>query len=283
LNFFVVSVELFNRIGSSFFVDCFGEQGVSLRVRMCGLSRDIATFIEGVVMFSGIVEAVGTVENVQDTGGGMKFRIVAPSILGDAQTGESIAVNGTCLTVIEYSREWFDVEVTQETLRCTTLGALKTGRKVNLEKALKLSDRLGGHMVTGHVDTVGHVSDIQEDGFSKIMKFTMEKKWAGFFVKKGSVTVEGVSLTVADCGQLTGRGQLTGHGELTNNSSGDKSDDEFWFTVALIPHTMDVTTLGAIKVGDPVNVETDVIARYVVRLLGDSYLENLNKERESVL
>lgn len=222
-------------------------------------------------MFSGIVEAVGVVDQVIDAGGGLRFRINCPQILSDAQMGESIAVNGTCLTVIEYTKEWFDVEVTQETLRCTTLGTLKEKQKVNLEKALKVSDRLGGHLVTGHVDTVGHVGDITEDGFSKIMKFTLDGKWAPFFVKKGSVTVEGVSLTVADCGGLS------------KNSSGGGKTDEFWFTVALIPHTMDVTTLGTIKVGDPVNVETDVIARYVVRLLGDSYLENLNKERESVL
>lgn len=222
-------------------------------------------------MFSGIVEAVGTIESIVDTGGGMRIRINAPEVLTDAQMGESIAVNGTCLTVVEYSKDWFDVEVTQETLRCTTLGTLQAQRKVNLEKALKVSDRLGGHMVTGHVDTVGHVSSITEDGFSKIMKFSLDKKWSGFFVKKGSVTVEGVSLTVADCAQFS------------NNSSNKDDGESFWFTVALIPHTMEVTTLGAIKVGDPVNVETDVIARYVVRLLGESYLENLNKERESVL
>ncbi|MDZ4834153.1 MAG: riboflavin synthase [Candidatus Melainabacteria bacterium] len=222
-------------------------------------------------MFSGIVEAVGTIEKIEDTGGGIRMRVKAPSILTDAQMGESIAVCGTCLTVVEYSNEWFDVEITQETLRCTTLGGLKTGHKVNLEKALKLSDRLGGHMVTGHVDTVGRISEIKEDGFSKLMKFNLESKWSSFFVKKGSVTVEGVSLTVADCGGLT------------NNSSSSDSQNEFWFTVALIPHTMDVTTIGALNVGDPVNVETDVIARYVVRLVGESYLENLNKERESVL
>lgn len=221
-------------------------------------------------MFSGIVEAIGTIDKADDKGGGMRFRICAPTIVRDAQMGESIAVNGTCLTVVEYSDEWFDVEVTQETLRCTTLGTLKAGRRVNLEKALKLSDRLGGHMVTGHVDTVGRLSEIKEDGFSKLMKFTLDKKWSAFFVKKGSVTVEGVSLTVADCG------------DVINNSSAAGHDHEFWFTVALIPHTMEVTTLGEIQIGDPVNVETDVIARYVVRLLGDSYLENLNKERESV-
>lgn len=221
-------------------------------------------------MFSGIVEAVGTIEKIQDTGGGIRMRITAPAILSDAQMGESIAVGGTCLTVIEYTSEWFDVEITQETLRCTTLGGLKAGDRVNLEKALKLSARLGGHMVTGHVDTVGHVSEIKDDGFSKLMKFTLPSNWASFFVKKGSVTVEGVSLTVADCGGLT------------NNSSNEDKQNEFWFTVALIPHTMDVTTIGQLKVGDPVNVETDVIARYVVRLVGESYLENLNKERESV-
>lgn len=220
-------------------------------------------------MFSGIVEAVGLVESVSDAGGGMRLRIKAPTILSDAKRGESIAVSGTCLTVVEFGKDWFDVEVTHETLRCTSLGGLKAGNRVNLEKALKLSDRLGGHMVTGHVDTVGRVDEIVDDGFSRLMKFTLDANWSAFFVKKGSVTVEGVSLTVADCASLT-----------DNSSSGG---EDFWFTVALIPHTMDVTTLGSMKAGDPVNVETDVIARHVVRLLGESYLENLNKQRESVL
>lgn len=222
-------------------------------------------------MFSGIVEDVGEVTAVIESADGVRFTIKAEKILGDAMMGESISVSGACLTVVRFTKTEFDVELTNETLRCTTLGDLKQGSRVNLEKALKLGDRLGGHMVTGHVDTVGRVKHIKDDGFSKLITFTIDPSWAGYFVKKGSVTVEGVSLTVADCGSLT------------YNSSASESDNEFWFSVALIPHTMDVTTLGALFEGQRVNVETDVIARYVVRLLGEGYMENLNKERESVL
>ncbi len=220
-------------------------------------------------MFSGIVEAVGVVESSKETGDGVRLRIVAPQLLGDARIGESISVSGACMTVVEFASECFDVEVTHESLRCTTLGSLQPQSRVNLEKALKMSDRLGGHMVTGHVDTVGKLIEIVEEGFSKVMKFSLSSRWSQFFVKKGSVTVEGVSLTVADCGPVM---------PISSSQEG-----EFWFSVALIPHTMDVTTLGTMKIGQAVNIETDVIARYVVRLLGESYLENLNKERESVL
>lgn len=220
-------------------------------------------------MFSGIVEAVGVVESSKATGDGVRLRINAPEVLGDAQIGESISVSGACMTVVEFGKDWFDVEVTHESLRCTTLGSLERQSRVNLEKALKMSDRLGGHMVTGHVDTVGKLVEIAEEGFSRVLKFSLPERWSQFFVKKGSVTVEGVSLTVADCGPVM--------------SISSTEESEFWFSVALIPHTMQVTTLGALQVGHAVNIETDVIARYVVRLLGESYLENLNKARESVL
>lgn len=222
-------------------------------------------------MFSGIVEEVGVVSQVVGGADGKRFRIDAQLIPSDMKLGDSISVSGTCLTVVDFQTGWFDVEAVFETLRCTSLGALEEGSKVNLERALKVSDRLGGHLVTGHVDTVARVSKIVKDGFSNIVTFALDAVWSPFFVKKGSVTVDGVSLTVAD---------LSG---ITENSSGGESSGEFEFCVALIPHTMEVTTLGSVEVGSKVNIETDVIARYVVRLLGDGYLENLNKERGSLL
>ena len=226
-------------------------------------------------MFSGIVEEVGRVLKVEETGDGSRLVIEAPGILTDARMGESISVCGTCLTVVAFDERTFTVEAVQETLRCTTLGELKEGSKVNLEKALKVSDRLSGHMVTGHVDTVARIESITPEGFSKVYKFCLDSRWAPFFVKKGSVTVHGVSLTVVDCPDLDP--------DMTDISCKDRAQENFWFTVALIPHTLEVTPLGSLNPGDLVNIETDVLARYLVRLVGESYLKNINKAGESVL
>lgn len=226
-------------------------------------------------MFSGIVEAVGSVVDVEETDDGKRLVIEAPQILKDAEMGESISVCGTCLTVVAFDQRTFSAEAVHETLRCTTLGALKKGDRVNLEKAMKLDDRLGGHMVTGHVDTVAEVVEITEEGFSKVIKFALGHRWAPFFVDKGSVTVHGVSLTVVECGPVQ---KL-----MKEDSCKEGEESNFWFTVALIPHTMEVTTLGSLAPGSLVNIETDVIARYVVRLVGESYLKNINKAGESVL
>lgn len=209
-------------------------------------------------MFSGIVEEVGLVLGVRDTADGRWLKIGArqTGILSDASLGESISVLGTCLTVIDFDNKsgdqsWFAVEAVNETLRRTKIGDLQVGSQVNLEKALKVSDRLGGHIVTGHIDTVGSVHSIKEDGFSREITFVMDASYAPFFVEKGSVAIDGVSLTVASCQEKDGKELAPG---------------KFWFRVALIPHTLSVTTLGALKEGDPVNLETDIIARYVVRL-----------------
>lgn len=203
-------------------------------------------------MFSGIVEEVGEVIETTDTSDGRRLKIKAGEILKDTALGESISVSGCCLTVVQFGLDldWFSVEAVNETLRCTKTGSFSQGSRVNLEKALRVSDRLGGHIVTGHIDTVGKVAQIVEDGFSYLVTFTMEGRFAPFFVEKGSVCVDGVSLTVVDCGPI----------------SDTTSENEFWFKVALIPHTWDVTTLGSLKVGSAVNVETDIIARYVARL-----------------
>ncbi len=200
-------------------------------------------------MFSGIVEEVGQVLEISDTDGGRRLKIGAKDIMSDAQIGESISCSGCCLTVVDFGSDWFAVDAVIETLRRTNLGDVRVGSRLNLEKALRVSDRLGGHIVTGHIDTVGKVASVLEEGFSYLVTFNLEGRWAPFFVEKGSVSIDGVSLTVADCGALP-----------------KNPEDEFWFKVALIPHTWEVTTLGQIKAGSAVNVETDIIARYVARL-----------------
>ncbi|MDQ5935690.1 MAG: riboflavin synthase [Cyanobacteriota bacterium erpe_2018_sw_21hr_WHONDRS-SW48-000092_B_bin.40] len=205
-------------------------------------------------MFSGIVEEVGEVLEVQDTADGRWLKIGAKEILADAALGESISCSGCCLTVVDFGSDWFAVEAVIETLRRTKIGDLKVGSKINLEKALRVSDRLGGHIVTGHIDTVGKVASIVEEGFSYVVEVNLDSRWAPFFVEKGSVAMDGVSLTVADCGEIP-----------------EKAEDEFWFRVALIPHTWNVTTLGQLKVGSAVNIETDIIARYVARLTNTNH------------
>ena len=205
-------------------------------------------------MFSGIVEEVGEVLEVKDTEDGRWLKIGAKEILADAALGESISCSGCCLTVVDFGSDWFAVEAVIETLRRTRIGDLKVGSKVNLEKALRVSDRLGGHIVTGHIDTVGKIASIVEEGFSYVVEVSLNSRWAPFFVEKGSVAMDGVSLTVADCGEIPA-----------------KAEDEFWFRVALIPHTWNVTTLGQLKVGSSVNIETDIIARYVARLTNTNH------------
>jgi riboflavin synthase len=205
-------------------------------------------------LFSGIVEEVGEVLEVQDTADGRWLKIGAKEILADSALGESISCSGCCLTVVDFGSDWFAVEAVIETLRRTKIGDLKVGSKINLEKALRVSDRLGGHIVTGHIDTVGKVASIVEEGFSYVVEVNLDSRWAPFFVEKGSVAMDGVSLTVADCGEIP-----------------EKAEDEFWFRVALIPHTWNVTTLGQLKVGSSVNIETDIIARYVARLTNTNH------------
>ena len=153
-------------------------------------------------MFSGIVEEVGQVLEVKDTEDGRWLKIGAKEILADAALGESISCSGCCLTVVEFGADWFAVEAVIETLRRTKIGDLKVGSKLNLEKALRVSDRLGGHIVTGHIDTVGKIASIVEEGFSYLVEVNLESRWAPFFVEKGSVAMDGVSLTVADCGEI---------------------------------------------------------------------------------
>jgi riboflavin synthase len=185
-------------------------------------------------VFTGIVEELGVVLRRE----GPKLRIGAARVLTDAGLGDSIAVNGCCLTLVDQGEGWWEADVTDETFARTNLGDLGEGDPVNLERPVRLEDRLGGHLVQGHVDAVGEVVEPAPD-----LRVQMPAALARYVVEKGSITVDGVSLTVVDA-----------------------LDDGF--TVAVIPHTAEVTTLGRKGPGDRVNLEVDVMAKYVERLLG---------------
>jgi riboflavin synthase len=194
-------------------------------------------------MFTGIVEELGTVRGVHPIGGGARIEIQATHVLDDTSIGASIAVNGCCLTVVELGEGGFAADAVTETLDRTSIGALAPGDPVNLERPVRLQDRLGGHLVQGHVDAVGTVRGrTREDDGSQRVEFAAPPDVLRYVVEKGSITVDGVSLTVAAV-----------------------ADDRF--AVAVIPHTLAVTTLGTKSDGDPVNLEVDVVAKYVERLL----------------
>ena len=191
-------------------------------------------------MFTGIISDVGEVRRVDDTGE-RRFEITTAYDLDTVAIGASICCAGCCLTVVEKAADWFAVEVSGETLSKTTLESWQAGTRINLERALRLGDELGGHLVSGHVDGVGRVSEMAEVGGSAVIAFDAPAALARFIAAKGSVTVDGVSLTV-------------------NEVDGNR------FGVNIIPHTQTATTLGALKAGDRVNFEIDVLARYVDRL-----------------
>ena len=197
-------------------------------------------------MFTGLVQVLGEVILSLEEPGGRRLRIRWPGLNietdGPVQMGESIAVNGCCLTVIEHADDWFAFQAGPETLKKNNLGQLGQGSKVNLERALRLSDRLGGHIVQGHVDTTATLVEHRMEGPWAFLKFELSPAWTRLMVPKGSVAVDGVSLTVVE----------TGPG---------------WFTNMLIPHTLTATTLGSCRVGEPVNIETDILAKHVQRLM----------------
>jgi len=193
-------------------------------------------------MFSGIVEEMGAVTTLSKGMAGTRLNIMASTVLGDLTIGASINVNGTCLTVVAKTDKDFSVDVSPETLTVTTLGSFSSGTPVNLERAMKLSERIGGHLVSGHVDGVGVIRSRHPDGNALILDLEAPKEILRYCVPKGSITVDGISLTIND---------------VTERS----------FTVSIIPHTAKVTTLGLKQVGDPVNLESDMIGKYVERLM----------------
>jgi riboflavin synthase len=194
-------------------------------------------------MFTGIIEGVGRIAMLEPRGGDVRLRVETGSLPFEAvQLGESIAVNGVCLTVIEFDALSFAADASNETLSLTTLGQLQVGAPVNLERAMRPTDRLGGHLVSGHVDGVGRVLSIAEDARAQRWRFAAPAALLKYIAKKGSICVDGVSLTVNEV-------------------------DVEGFEVALIPHTVSHTAFAQTKVGDAVNLEIDLVARYVERLL----------------
>lgn len=194
-------------------------------------------------MFTGLIQAVGTLSHRESRSGDARLRIGVGGLpFGDVALGESIAVNGVCLTVIEFDASSFAVDASTETLALTTLGGLAIGAPVNLERAMLPTDRLGGHLVSGHVDGVGRVLDVQPDARAQRWRFSAPTALSKYIATKGSICVDGVSLTV-------------------------NAVDAAGFEVALIPHTVAHTAFAETQVGDAVNLEVDLVARYVERLL----------------
>lgn len=195
-------------------------------------------------MFTGIIESLGNIKMIRSTGrGGKRFAIEADINLDGTDIGESIAVNGACLTVVEIAGKRFEVDVSPETLEKTTLGNARAGERVNIERAMRLSDRLDGHLVSGHIDGVGAITGKKVAGNAVVITFGIPVSISRYVIKKGSVAVDGVSLTVNNC-------------------------DEGWFEVSIIPHTARLTTMGIKGEGGFVNIETDMIGRYVERFVG---------------
>lgn len=195
-------------------------------------------------MFTGIVEALGNVISVASDTGGMRISIESPEIVAGLKIGDSIAINGTCLTAVELTDTSFAADAILETLAKTNLSDLTVGSQVNLERPMRADGRFDGHIVQGHVDSVGTITGLEDEGDGQRFTISIDEPLHRYVVDKGSVTVDGVSLTVA---ALTDQG----------------------FQIALIPHTLQVTILGQRQIGDRVNIEIDVIAKYVERLVGE--------------
>lgn len=192
-------------------------------------------------MFTGLVATTGRIRSLDKGEAGVRLEVEAP-LAGELARGDSVAVNGACLTAVAVSSEAFSADVMVETLRRSSLEPLAAGDRVNLELPLRTSDRLGGHMVQGHVDGLGTIESLADEGFARVIRVAAPSELLRYVVEKGSIAVDGVSLTVADV-------------------------DEAGFAVSLIPETLERTTLGAASPGQAVNLEVDVLAKYVERLM----------------
>jgi riboflavin synthase len=194
-------------------------------------------------MFTGIVEDLGEIEAVEDQGDSARLRVRSAKIVEDAHNGDSIAVNGVCLTITSFDEKSFVADVMGETLRLTSLKGIASGTRVNLERAVKVSDRLGGHLVQGHVDGTGTVISRDPQEHWEVVRIQVPQDVSRYIAHKGSITVDGISLTVSGV-------------------------QDNWFEVSLIPETLGRTTLGFKQPGEAVNLEVDVIAKYVEKMLG---------------
>lgn len=197
-------------------------------------------------MFAGLIEEIGRVASVVRSPGSIRLSIAAQVVIEDASVGDSVAVDGACLTVVSVARDRFVAEVTPATARKTRLGELRAGDRVNLERALSASGRIGGHLVSGHVDAIARVLSRAHEGNAIVLRFSMDDSTAKLVTPAGSVAVDGASLTVQGIG-------------------------EGWFSVSLIPHTRLVTTLGERRAGDSVHIECDQLARYAREAVIASY------------
>ena len=194
-------------------------------------------------MFTGLVEELGKSRSITRGTHSIRLTVSAAKVLTDVKIGDSIAVDGVCLTVVDFNAISFTADIMPETFDRTTLSQLKPGHVVNLERTLRVGDRLGGHIVSGHVDATGVIETITPRDNANILRICCPDTLSLFFIPQGSVAVDGVSLTIVDCGDA-------------------------WFSVSLIPHTWDVTVLSGKKPGDRVNIETDVLGKYIHRMLG---------------
>ena len=205
-------------------------------------------------MFTGLVEELGKVTNITRTSQSVRITIGADKVLTDVKIGDSIAVNGTCLTAVDYNTKSFTADVMPETVNRTVLASLKPGDIVNLERCLKVGDRLGGHIVSGHIDGIGTITAKQRNDIAIIVTITASPHLLRYIIPKGSIAVDGTSLTVVEIGAN-------------------------WFTVSLIPHTAGLTTVGLKSSGQPVNLEVDIIGKYVERLLGQPVCQNKSSSK----
>ncbi len=210
-------------------------------------------------MFTGIIEGLGTISEIRSSGQGKRLAIDADFVLDQTKIGDSISVSGACLTVVVIDRKRFKVDVSPETLTKTTFNAAKIGDRVNLERALRLSDRLDGHLVSGHIDGIGTLKQRKPAGNAINVTIGVPENLSRYMIKKGSVAVDGISLTINTC-------------------------DKNGFEVSIIPHTANLTTMGFKKISDPVNIETDMIGKYVERFTAERQVGDRAKEtRQSSL
>ena len=201
-------------------------------------------------MFTGIIEELGEVVAWERTGDAARLTVRAPLATSDAGHGDSISISGVCLTVVEQGPDWFTADVMAETIAMSTLGSIQPGDRVNIERATQVGDRLGGHIVQGHIDGTATVLAVTPGSAWRVIRFSLAADLAPLVARKGSIAIDGVSLTVSDVNDATATTDPTSH----------------WFEVSLIPETLAVTTLGDAVVGSTVNLETDILARHVARL-----------------
>ncbi len=193
-------------------------------------------------MFTGIIEGLGTIQSIKPSGQGCKMTILSDFVLEGTKIGDSIAINGACLTAVRIEEKQFEVDVSPETLTISTLGSAGIGNRVNIERALRVSDRLDGHIVSGHIDGMGRIVGRKNVSNAIIITIDVSHTLSRYMIKKGSVAVDGVSLTINNCGEKS-------------------------FEVSIIPHTAKLTTVGIKNIGEHVNIETDLIGKYVEKFI----------------